>query len=214
MRAVAQQLPVPEPAPDDIRDRADEVMARAEFSNSESILDRAQRWLSEVIADVFNALSGGGAGSVVGWLILISLAAGLVFLLVRLQPTLGRGGLRSASTVVRTAGPVAAEHRAAADWRNEADLLTAQGEYDGALRARYRALLADLIEAGLLDDVAGRTPGEYRREFAGTVPGSADRFGAATDQFEIVWYGPGDASADDLSDFIRHEHAVLSAVGA
>lgn len=197
---VTQPLPAPDIDANEARERADSIMARSEFSSSESILERLSRWLDELFTGLFDALAGGGAGTVVGIVILGGLVVGLVWVIAQWQP----GGRRTRSTLtldvtVDRAGE--SELWGAPEWQAESVRLAGLGRFDDAIRARYRALLAELFAAGLLDDVAGRTAGEYRRELAAAVPGVASTFDDLTGQFELVWYGPGDATAADLERF-------------
>jgi len=209
-----QQLPVPEADPDQARDRADVIMDRAEFSDTESILDRALRWLSELISGLFDALSDGGAGSVVGVLILAALLAVAVWLVSGLRALSARSGGGSAPIAVSLAPGDADEQRSADAWVVEAERLVAAGRFDEALRARYRALLAGLFENGVLDDVAGRTAGEYQRELASAIPEVAPRFDELTSRFEIVWYGADEASEADVDRFTHAAERLLAGLPA
>ena len=49
--------------------------------------------------------------------------------------------------------------------------------------------MADLAERGILEEVPGRTAGEYRSELSLAAPGVAREFAGATDLFEAAWYG-------------------------
>ena len=69
------------------------------------------------------------------------------------------------------------------------------------MRARYRELVRSLIDDGVLDDLPGRTTGEYRGEFVSARPTAADSFVALTDLFEAVWYGGIDTDAADNQRF-------------
>lgn len=207
-----QDLPVPEPDPTDVADRAADILSRAEFRQGPSLLDRISGWLEDAINEVFGNLSEGGVGSLVGWLILLALLGSVVWYLSRLGPLAGLATHRGVQAAVETTGPAATEYKTAKQWRAEAARLAASGRYDGALRARYRALLADLIDRGLIADIPGRTPGEYRRELALAAPPAADSFAELTTLFELIWYGPDEASAPDLQDFERSEEIVLDGV--
>lgn len=205
-----RQLPVPEADPDRVRERADVIMDRAEFSDTESILDRALRWLSELISGLFDALSDGGAGWVVGVVILAGLLAAAVWLVARLRPLSTRSSGGSAPIAVSLVPGDADDQRSADAWAVEAERLAAAGRFEEALRARYRALLAGLFETGVLDDVAGRTAGEYQRELACAIPEVAPRFDELTGRFEIVWYGADEASEADVDRFTDAAEHLLA----
>lgn len=212
---MAQDLPVPQPNPAEISGRADDILSRAEFRQTESFLERASRWIDELLSDIVGGLTGGGVGTLVSWLILVALVGALAWVVVRMSPVGALTRVADAEAVVATRGPSATEHRSAAEWRAEAERLATEGRYDEAIRARYRALLADLIQRGLVDDVAGRTAGEYRREVETVAPpAAAASFGAATDVFQDVWYGPVRADRSELDRFTGHELSVVATVAS
>jgi hypothetical protein len=104
---------------------------------------------------------------------------------------------------------VSGPRRPAAEWLADAAACEARSDWRGALRCRYRALVADLAQRGLVEEIAGRTTGEYRAAVAETLPASADLFAGATELFELAWYGDGptDAAATarfrELADGVR-----------
>lgn len=205
----AQELPLPEPDSGEVTGRADDILSRSEFRQTESFLERAGRWIDELLSDIVGGLAGGGVGSVVAWSILAVLVGAVIWLVVRITPMAGLTRVAPTEALVQTVGPAATDHRTAEQWRAEAQRLAAEGRYDAAVRARYRALLADLIDRGVLDDVPGTTAGEYRVAM-GTAGQAAAPFAAATDLFQDVWYGPVEAGDDDLHTFVEHESAVLT----
>ena len=208
---IAQELPIPEPPAGEVRGVADDILERPEYRQTESLIERASGWLDNLMSDIVGGLGGDGLGSLIAWLILLTLVGGLIWLLLRLGPTTGLARVATTEAVVKTSGPAATDFRDATEWRKEAGRLAAEGRYDEALRARYRALLADLIDRGLIEDIPGRTPGEYRRDLqtAASAEISAP-FADATDLFETVWYGPDVATSPDLDRFEAREHAVLA----
>jgi hypothetical protein len=186
------------PTPGEIRDRAHEILSRAEFGRSESVPERVANWIGDLFSNFTFGL-GGGSGFV-GNLLALALIIGVGYVLVRLARELS-GRTRKpkvdddALTIELDAG------RHASDWGAEAERFEAEGQWREAMRARYRQLVRSLIDDGVLDDVPGRTTGEYRREFAVARPSSADTFGALTDLFEAVWYGGRATDASDNQQF-------------
>ena len=88
-------------------------------------------------------------------------------------------------------------HRSAAVWLAEADRLAAAGDSRGAIRCRYQALVARVITWSVVDDVPGRTAGEYRDLLSDRLPAARRRASIdLTDRFEAVWYGGRDAGID------------------
>jgi hypothetical protein len=67
------------------------------------------------------------------------------------------------------------------------------------VRCRYRALVAELAARGLVDEVPGRTAGEYRGEVRRNLPDAAADFAGATELFELAWYGRGETGAQQAS---------------
>ena len=69
------------------------------------------------------------------------------------------------------------------------------------MRCRYRALVARLAAGGAVDEIPGRTAGEYRLELRRTRPDAAPAFTEATDLFERAWYGHADVTGGDDERF-------------
>ncbi len=201
-----------QPSPDDINERADQILSRPEFNRSESVLDRIGGWLNDFLGNLLTSFSQGGAPTFVAWLILSGLAVVAAWLLWRLEPWRRVKRHDDDSAGVATSIVQESARLDARQLRVEAQALSEQGQFDQALRARYRAVLVDLVTQGAIEDVAGRTPGEYRREVADGAPGVAIPFGELTTQFENVWYGPYSATADTLASFADHEQLVLAGV--
>ncbi len=88
----------------------------------------------------------------------------------------------------RGVAAVAVARRGAAEWRADAEAAERAGQWRQALRCRYRALVAELADRGLVEEVAGRTAGEYRVELATSAPSAAPSFAGATELFERAWY--------------------------
>lgn len=100
----------------------------------------------------------------------------------------------------RRATPGTLGGRTARDWEDEADRHAAEGAWGGALRCHYRALLADLVAAGLVDEVAGRTARGYLRDVAAAAPDAADAMSEITRAFEAAWYGRRQVTAADVTE--------------
>jgi hypothetical protein len=82
------------------------------------------------------------------------------------------------------------------------------------VRCRYRALVAELAARGLVDEVPGRTAGEYRGEVRRNLPDAAGDFAGATELFELAWYGRGDTDAQQASRLRELSGRVLQRVPA
>ena len=199
------ELPTPVADPEQVREVTREILARPEFQPAQpTIVDRVLQAISDLIGRVFEALAGSGQGSIVGTIVVLVFVAGLALLVVwfarrvRPEPT-------------RNIAVDAAIGRTARDWLRDAETAEAAGRWREALRCRYRALLAELTGAGILEEVAGRTTGEYLSVVQRDLPAAAAPFADATRAFEVAWYGAGTTSASDVEGFANHARSVVAA---
>lgn len=211
--------PEPTHEPETARRVADEILGADRFAEPErSFLGRALDWIGDQLDRIFGGDpdplgSGGDGGGGSAWftVVLLVIAAAVVVLAARAARRRWgqRGGRRGGRTV-----DVAVEgHRSAEDWDDVARRLEAEGRWNEALRARFAALVEQLIDARILADAPGRTSGEYRAELAGSLPAAAFAFAEAAELFERAWYGGLPAGADDASRFAEDAVAVLAAAG-
>ena len=206
--ALLAQLPEPTRSPEEVQRRAEEILSRPEFRRPEpSLFDRVQEWVVDQLARVFSALSGGGRGSVVGLVLLVAAIGALVFFATRFARTVSAEP-RARPVEART--PV----RSAAEWLAEAERCEAAGRWRDGVRYRHRALVASLAERGVVQEVPGRTAGEYRADITSAVPGAARDVAAATDLFDRVCYGDVPTGPDERDRFETLAGRVLEgAVG-
>jgi len=182
-----------------------EVLARAEFVEARpSLWQRALNAAGDFVGRILELLGSGGRGSVIGTLILLGLCAVVAVLLWRFSRRVQRN---PASSVAAT-DPIG---RSSRQWREEAGEHEAAGRWRAALRCHYRALIADLAAAGLLEEVPGRTSGEYLRVVTDDLPLAADAFAEATGAFESAWYGHAEVTADDVQRVRAASSNVLAA---
>lgn len=199
-------LPVPDHSPSDAKAAATDVLDRPEFKQPEpTILQRIRDWIDEQLARLFGGLVGTGAASIITWLILAAFVGLVAFLIIRFSR-----GVTPEATARTAVDP--ARRRTADDWRAEASAHEKDGQWRAALRCRYRALVADLAQRGLVDEVPGRTTGEYRAEVNENVPTVAPEFGGATELFEAAWYGNRPTGEEESARFRQLADRVL--VGA
>jgi hypothetical protein len=191
-----EQLPPPDRTGEDIGRHIDEILSRPEFRPpSRSLLQRIFDFVAEVVSDLLSTVVGGGRGSLIGLVLVIAFIGALIAIWVRFVPTMSR------DPSTRGDGGDVERRRPATDWNAEADGAAAAGRWRDALRYRYRALIARLAEVGVIEEVPGRTAGEYRHELHRALPIAAAEFARATDLFEQTWYGGQLAGSA--------EHAVL-----
>lgn len=189
---------------DQVRGAVGEVLARPEFQRARpNAVARAQAWVAAKIERLLLGLSGGGRGAVVvGVIALLGLLA-LAASTLRFARGVTSDGGRS-----RRSGP--APIRTAAQWREEAETHERHGQWRSAVRCRYRAMVAELAEAGLVEEVPGRTAGEYRIEIAGTLPEASVALAGATELFENAWYGHRPTEEREAADFRQLADQVLT----
>lgn len=180
-----------------MRRAAEEILSRPEFREPpRSLYQRFMDWLGDLVSDLIGTLLANGTGSILAWGLLLVLVAGLTWLIVR---AVQRGGrvADSADGATVTVEP----RRPAEAWLADAERLEGEGRWRDALRCRYRALVATLARTGAVEEVPGRTTGEYRVLVGRTRPAVAEPFADATDRFERAWYGNDDVQPEDTAAF-------------
>jgi hypothetical protein len=198
-----RDLTGPSRDPGEIHRAVDEVLARPEYRPAaRSWLDQIWSWVLEKLAALLSGLSTTTAGSIIGVLVFVAILVLLALLAARFARTMSRSPEVAAAVV---AGP----RRGAAEWRAEAEAHEAAGEWRQAVRCRYRALIADLARLGVVDEVPGRTSGEYLGEVGRNLPSAAEPFGGATQVFERAWYGRRPTGAGDAASFRQLAGSVL-----
>jgi hypothetical protein len=141
---------------------------------------------------------------VVAWLVILAACALVVLLVVRLTRNVQRDPTPRPEVMIELT-------RTPAAWRAEAEQLEARGAWKEALRCRYRGLVGDLVARDTIPEIPGRTSGEYVRDVAASDPDVAAAFAAATELFELAWYGAVDTGASESTRFRDLERAVLHA---
>ena len=184
--------------PEAARQAARDILSGAEYTEPEpSLVERAVDWMGERLGSFFGTLTGGGPGSVIGWLVLVVLVAGAAWLLVRAARVPSVGSTSPGSQVRH-----GTETRWDADlWLAESDRLAAAGDHRGALRCRHQAMLAHMVDARVVDDAPGRTASEYRRALGDRLPHLRPSLDQLTEQFEGAWYGGRPVDAVELDAF-------------
>jgi hypothetical protein len=195
-------LPPLQHDPGRIRELVTEQLARPEFEEREP--GPIARLLREVVDRVTDAiarvLTGATGTDLAAWTVVAIAVVVLLVVVWRLTAT---------STVDRRRAvvPDATPGRTSASWRVEADEHARDGRHAEELRARYRAAITALVEAGVIEDVPGRTVRELDAAIATAAPDLAVPVADAGAAFEAVWYGHADPSED-------HRDAVRAADGA
>jgi hypothetical protein len=202
------ELRVPVRDPQQVREVVREVLSRPEFRPPQrSLTERLFDWVLELIGRLLAALGGSGAGGIVGLILLALVLVGVGVLAARFS----RGLTPSPEVAAAVPG---GRRRSAAEWRAEAEAHERAGAWREAVRSRYRALVADLAARGLVEEVPGRTAGEYRRQVGRALPEAATDFAGATELFEVAWYGRSSTGARDAAHLRDLADRVLRRVPA
>ncbi len=179
---------------DEVGRTVDRILRDPAFTASQEtwlsrLRDDVRQWFLERLASLFDS----GAGTVLAWgLVGLAVVVGAL-LVVRAVVVLRRGA-------VAEDGPqaVVITRRPAADWLADARAAREAGDLAEAVRCGYRAVVAGLAGEGALEEVPGRTVGEYRRQVAAGRPDRVEAFARASEVFERVWYARRAASAEDV----------------
>jgi hypothetical protein len=159
-------------------------------------------WIADRLRDVGDAVAAvlapvpGPTWIAVGGLLVVAAAAALASALRR-----RRGGSVRA---VATTGPPTDVTERASDLERAADAADARGDYECAVRLRFRAGLRRLADAGTIELRPGVTNGAIARRLR-----SADYDDLRTD-FEEVTYGGRPATAPDSASARERWPRVLS----
>jgi hypothetical protein len=197
------ELRVPVRDPEQVREAVREVLSRPEFRPPDRpLLDRLFDWVLELIGRLLAALGGSGAGGIIGLILLALVLVGVGVLAARFS----RGLTPSPEVAAAVPGGV---RRSAAEWRAQAEAHERAGAWREAVRSRYRALVADLASSGLVEEVPGRTAGEYRRQVGRGLPDAAADFAGATELFEVAWYGRADTGSQEAARLRELSDRVL-----
>ncbi len=188
---------LPLDVPIDIGRDAAADAARQELSKAVYAADRpslAQQvinWVLDHVLRTLAAVSSATPGGILGLVVLVALVVLVVFLVRRKTGPLRRAG---AGDVPLFVGRL----RAAAEYRAAADSAAAAGDWDEAVRQRFRAVVRSLEERDILDPRPGRTAGEATADAARALPSCAAGLRDAARSFDDVAYGgrPSDQQAD------------------
>lgn len=195
--------------PSEARRVVDEVLSGAEYDPLRpGLLERILDVFADAVGGALDGLSGTGTGTFLGYVLLAAVVGAVVVLAVRFA----RGTRRDPRVDAAADAPVG---RPATAWSAEAEAHEAAGRWRDAVRCRYRALIADLAASGVLEEIPGRTAGEYLDEVAGTVgeaAGAVDSFEAVTRAFEAAWYGDGAVDAGDAATVRERADGARAAV--
>jgi hypothetical protein len=194
----------------ELRRAAARILSETQFRSSESLLQRALGWLSARLSSLhlLGFLGGTWQGYVVLGALVLLAGAVVYFGLKRRLPARSRPTRASPGVVSETV-----ELLSPARWREEAERLAREGRFKEALRCRYRALVGELAARGLVEEIPGRTSGEYERLVRAASPEIGQHFSAATDLFERCWYGQEPIGDQEQQSMGRSCEEVVTRAG-
>lgn len=184
-----------DPGRDDARDAAARELSDPAYAAAgPNALERAFTWIVERIGALVTGL-GGAMTWQTGAIVLLVLVL-VIVLVIRYWRGRSVRNIASARTVFARLDMTADDHRAAA----EAAALA--GDLAEAIRERFRAVVRELEQRGVLDPRAGRTVDEVAAEAGRALPVLADDLRGAAVSFDDVWYGGRPATSE------RYRHLV------
>lgn len=174
------------------RDEAREAAVRelsdpAYVSDDPNPLQRAIEWVLDRLGELF--AGAGGMSGLTAFTVVVAVLV-LVVIIIRLRVGRTSRALRSGNKVFGSTVMTAAEHRAAAE------KAAAAGDLAEAVRERFRAVVRELEQRGVLDARAGRTVDEVAFEAGKALPVLAGDLRGAAVQFDDVWYGGRPATVE------------------
>ncbi|MGB3185955.1 MAG: DUF4129 domain-containing protein [Ornithinimicrobium sp.] len=173
----------PDPSEDEARRLLSEELAKPEYNQPESLINRLISWVLDQIAELLRVLPGSSSLSAL-------LIIGVVAICVAGAFFASRRRLRDQTLRAQSAQSVLEEEGLSArDYRARAAQALAAGDWDAALLDSYRALTASAGERTLLDQTPSRTAHEVSMQLAPAFPTFAQRLSAAADAFDRVRYG-------------------------
>ena len=175
---------------EEARRRAAEELAKAKYGGlpdwAEELLNRLGRVLDRIVEAVLQLVFGspaGGTGISPGFVIAVVLLLAAIGLVVW-KVGLPRWHRRSGDATVDLDASVPA-----ADYRHLADQHAEQGDWQSAVRDRFRALVRELEVRTILEVRPARTAWEAAYAAGRLLPGRRDDLRTAADDFSAVMYG-------------------------
>lgn len=206
-------------AAEDPRDKVREILSRPEFQPKRenpitSFFKNIWDEIKGFFGDIFEALSrllaklvgAGGGGNWLAWLIILAAIAGAMFGLYRILQRREPRRKRAKKRIVL--GEEVEANATARDLAERAMAAAGRGDFRGAMRGLYVALLYDLAERKLIELDDSATNREYLKRvsrFGQLMP--AMRY--LTDRFDYFWYGMFPSTEADFSSYLaRYKEAA------
>lgn len=182
---------------------AREELSELEYQDDQpGLVSRFLYWLMDQLEALLSGLSEHSPGGLVG----LAIIAGVIVLgVLVIRMRVGRFARRRAG---RSAAVFAGARRTADEHRRAADEAAARGDYDTAVRERFRGIIRDLEQRTVLDERPGRTADEVAREVSALAPDVAESIRLAARLFDEVCYGGRTATVDTDARIRAADEAV------
>jgi hypothetical protein len=178
-----------DPSAEEARDWLRRELAKAEYADDRSLLQRILDWLSELVTDLLARGTGGLPGWVLPLALVVTAALVALVLLVKVRREPGAAG------ATRRGGVFDEPHLDADAYRVRARGAYGAGDIDAAAADWFRAIAAAAAERAVIDDNPGRTAHEVSVALAAVLPDEASSLRRAADHFDAIRYG--DAHVDE-----------------
>lgn len=167
-----------------------EELARPEYRDQRSLLQRLLEWFMRQFQDVQDSVHLDGP--------MIALVVGGAIVVALLVAWWVAGPVRSGRASAARSVLAHDDERTAAQLRAAADAAARAGDWETAVLERFRAVVRDLEERAVLDERPGRTAHEATVDAGARLPDRTVELGEASALFDDVAYGGRAASqADD-----------------
>jgi hypothetical protein len=155
---------------------------------NDRLMSEVRQTLGWLLDHALGAVTRSGAGSLIGWTIVLAMILGAALLAGRVR----RGVVPDARWTTSGDGVDIM------DWRRIADDALAADDLSAAVPALYHVLLGTLDARGVVRDAPALTAGECRRAVRRARPALAASIDGATSAFERVAYGKLPAHRHDV----------------
>jgi hypothetical protein len=198
--ALAADPPL-DPSPDDASSLLRRELVHPEY-HERNILQQILNWIDRFVSSsIDTAAQAPPLSTFAAMVAFLLLALGLAWLLSQARRT-----ARSA----RVRGAVLTDEVVTADeLRARAERALAEGRYGDAVVDGFRALAVRQIERGALDDLPGATAHEVAAALSAVHPGERQQVDRSAALFDSVLYGDRPASADQATDVLRLDDALV-----
>ncbi len=194
-----------DPSAEQARDWVVAELAKGEYHDSRSLLERLMRWLADRVADLTDTSAAGGVSlpPIVLAVVVVLIAAAVGALLSRVRRERRTAGPRA---VVLGASVLTADELRALGSR-----ALAEQRWADAVRAFTRAIAREAETRNLLIDAPSLTAHEIGDQLSLVFPAEGSAVRRVMDLFDAVAYGRHDASLEDAQRVRSTEQTVRRA---